>query len=79
MLLPTCQYFHLKNWRVMLMLDLHREPDEGRDFILCDNCNGYVYREDDNCYGDEYYDFDGFFVCTNCIDEYLKEHKRRLQ
>ena len=60
-------------------LDLHREPDPGRDFILCDNCNGYIYREDDQYYGDTVYDLDGLQICEHCLSEYLKEHRRRLQ
>lgn len=57
----------------------HFEPEEGRDFILCDQNNCYIYREDGYYEGDDYYDFDGFKVCMECIDEYLKEHKRVLR
>ena len=55
------------------MLDLHREPDPGRDFILCDNCNGYIYREDEENYGDKYCKLEGKNVCLHCLPEYLKE------
>ena len=60
------------------MLNLQIDPEEGRDFILCDNCNGYIYREDERNYGDTYFDFDGEYVCEHCLSEYLKEHKKVL-
>ena len=60
------------------MLNLHREPDPGRDFILCDNCSGYIYREDEENYGDKYYELDGVIICEHCLSEYLKVHKRVL-
>lgn len=56
----------------------HFEPEEGRDFILCDQGSCYIYREDEYYEGDKYYDFDGFIVCEECLSEYCKEHKRVL-
>lgn len=37
--------------------------------MYCDICEEKI----ENGYG--YFDFDGFIVCEDCIDEYLKENR----
>ena len=38
----------------------------------CDSCEGGLFE------GDEYFDIDGYCICQNCIDDYLKTNYRRL-
>ena len=38
----------------------------------CDSCEGGLFE------GDEYFDIDGYCICPNCIDDYLKTNYRRL-
>lgn len=35
----------------------------------CDSCGEAIYE------GEEYYDFDGYKVCQECIDSYCRQHK----
>lgn len=54
------------------------DMESGRDFILCDNCGGKIFREDDKFDGDDYWEFDDAIVCKECLDEYLKVHRHCL-
>lgn len=38
----------------------------------CDSCEGGLYE------GDDYFDIDGYCICPNCIDDYLKTNYRRV-
>ena len=52
------------------------EADPDREYVLCDHCSGYIFKEDDAYYGDVYYELNDEKICEYCIDEYLKENKK---
>lgn len=52
------------------------EPE--RDYIECDVCCGPIYREDARYEGDDVYEIDGLQICEDCIQDYLKDHRRAL-
>ena len=41
-----------------------------KKFTDCDNCSETIYE------GQKYYDFDGYRVCEDCVDDYIREHRR---
>lgn len=61
--------------------EIHQQNNQkamsGRDYIICDKCKGKIYKEDALYEGDDYYELDGMCICEECIDEYLKECKRK--
>lgn len=52
------------------------EARKKRDYMLCDICQGEIFRADDENYGDDYYKINGMTICDECIQQYLKEIKK---
>lgn len=41
-----------------------------KPFCRCEMCDAEIYEDND------YYDFDGYIVCEDCIKDYLKDHRK---
>ena len=41
-------------------------PEEAKRVFTCDYCENDVYE------GDDYYDINGWRICEDCIDKFLK-------
>lgn len=49
------------------------EPEpKYRTVCRCDSCGSDIYE------GDYFYDFDGDIICADCMEDYVKEHFRRI-
>ena len=54
-----------------IVVDAEWQPMD-KSVKKCDYCEGGLFE------GDEYFDIDGYCICQNCIDDYLKTNYRRL-
>lgn len=54
-----------------IVVDAEWQPMD-KSVKKCDYCEGGLFE------GDEYFDIDGYCICPNCIDDYLKTNYRRL-
>ena len=54
-----------------IVVDAEWQPMD-KSVKKCDYCEGGLFE------GDEYFDIDGYCICPNCIDDYLKTNYGRL-
>lgn len=55
------------------------EARNTRDYFLCDECHGEIFKENEYYDGDEYYELDGKRICGECIDRYIKDCRRTFR
>lgn len=56
----------------------YQQQQEERPHIECDECHGYLYKEDDYYEADDVIELDGIMMCEDCARAYLDKKRRKV-